>query len=58
MLLTIDVGNTNITLGIYHDSELGPRWRLATAAERTSQRQQIACPPARRIPSATSSPVL
>src|SRR5512143_3261827 len=31
MLLTIDVGNTNITLGLYTGKELGPRWRLATA---------------------------
>lgn len=30
MLLTIDVGNTNITLGIYEGEELGARWRLAT----------------------------
>jgi type III pantothenate kinase len=31
MLLTIDIGNTNITLGLYNGKELGPRWRLATA---------------------------
>jgi type III pantothenate kinase len=31
MLLTIDIGNTNITLGLYSGKELGPRWRLATA---------------------------
>jgi type III pantothenate kinase len=30
MLLTIDIGNTNITLGLYEGDELGPRWRLAT----------------------------
>lgn len=34
MLLTIDVGNTNITLGLYNGETLGPRWRLATAHER------------------------
>lgn len=34
MLLTIDVGNTNITLGLYQDGKLGPHWRLATAHER------------------------
>ncbi len=34
MLLTIDIGNTNLTLGLYHGQELGPRWRLATAYER------------------------
>ncbi|UCF27598.1 MAG: type III pantothenate kinase [Chloroflexota bacterium] len=34
MLLTIDVGNTNLTLGIYEDELLGARWRLATDHER------------------------
>ncbi|MCC6147163.1 MAG: type III pantothenate kinase [Anaerolineaceae bacterium] len=30
MLLTIDIGNTNITLGLYENQTLGARWRLAT----------------------------
>ncbi len=30
MLLTIDVGNTNLTLGLYEADKLGPHWRLAT----------------------------
>ncbi len=30
MLLAIDVGNTNITLGLYDGDTLGPRWRIAT----------------------------
>ena len=30
MLLAIDIGNTNITLGLYEGEVLGPRWRLAT----------------------------
>jgi type III pantothenate kinase len=34
MLLAIDIGNTNITLGLYTDDTLGPRWRLATVHER------------------------
>ena len=34
MLLAIDIGNTNITLGLYNDGTLGPRWRLATDHER------------------------
>lgn len=34
MLLTIDIGNTNITLGLYSGDQLGPRWRLATDNER------------------------
>lgn len=33
MLLTVDIGNTNITLGLYQGETLGPRWRLATAHE-------------------------
>jgi len=34
MLLAIDVGNTNITLGLYDGEALGPRWRLATDHDR------------------------
>ena len=34
MLLAIDIGNTNITLGLYRGEELGARWRLATVHER------------------------
>ena len=30
MLLTIDVGNTNLTLGLYDGDKLDPHWRLAT----------------------------
>ncbi|HEX6033959.1 MAG TPA: type III pantothenate kinase, partial [Anaerolineales bacterium] len=30
MLLTIDVGNTNITLGLYNGNTLFAHWRLAT----------------------------
>ncbi len=30
MFLAIDIGNTNITLGLYQGDRLGPRWRLAT----------------------------
>jgi len=30
MLLTIDVGNTNLTLGLYEGETLGRHWRLAT----------------------------
>jgi type III pantothenate kinase len=33
MLLTIDIGNTNITLGLYQGDELGPRWRISTIHE-------------------------
>jgi len=34
VLLTIDIGNTNITLGLYDGETLGPRWRLATNHDR------------------------
>jgi len=34
MLLTIDVGNTNITLGLYEGEVLGPRWRISTKHDR------------------------
>jgi type III pantothenate kinase len=34
MLLTIDIGNTNITLGVHRDTELVTAWRLATDHDR------------------------
>jgi len=34
MLLAIDMGNTNLTLGLYEGSKLGARWRLSTDMER------------------------
>jgi len=36
MLLAIDIGNTNITLGLYSGEALGPRWRVATGHEKTA----------------------
>ena len=36
MLLTIDIGNTNITVGLYRGEELIRAWRMATAHERMS----------------------
>lgn len=35
MLLVIDIGNTNTSLGVYHDEELVAHWRLTTARNRT-----------------------
>lgn len=35
MLLVIDVGNTNTSLGVYHGSELVGHWRLTTNRART-----------------------
>jgi type III pantothenate kinase len=34
MLLTLDIGNTNITIGVYAGDTLGPRWRMATDHQR------------------------
>ena len=28
--MTIDIGNTNISIGVYQGDELGPRWRVST----------------------------
>jgi type III pantothenate kinase len=36
MLLAIDVGNTNIVLGVFRGTELAQSWRLATLRERTA----------------------
>ena len=36
MLLAIDVGNTNIVLGVFDGSRLVQSWRLATLRERTA----------------------
>jgi type III pantothenate kinase len=34
MFLAIDIGNTNITLGLYRNDKLGPRWRFATGYDK------------------------
>jgi type III pantothenate kinase len=36
MLLAIDIGNTNIVLGVFDGAELLESWRLATLRERTA----------------------
>src|SRR5438045_462436 len=40
-LLVVDVGNTNVVLGLYRGEELISSWRLATARERTSDEYGI-----------------
>ncbi len=34
MFLAIDIGNTNITFGLYEGENLGPRWRIRTIHEK------------------------
>jgi type III pantothenate kinase len=41
MLLTVDIGNTSILLGLYDADSLGPRWRLASDSERTADEYGI-----------------
>lgn len=41
MLLVVDVGNTNIVLGVYKDEELLYDWRIATSKDRTSDEYGI-----------------
>lgn len=43
MLLVLDVGNTNTTLGIYDGSELKHSWRLTTERQRTIDEYGILC---------------
>jgi type III pantothenate kinase len=40
-ILVVDVGNTNIVLGVYRGSELTSSWRLATARDRTADEYGI-----------------
>ena len=40
-LLVVDVGNTNVVLGLYRGEQLVSSWRLATARERTSDEYGI-----------------
>jgi type III pantothenate kinase len=40
-LLVVDLGNTNLVLGVYRDEELVASWRLATARERTADEYGI-----------------
>ena len=35
MILVIDVGNTNITLGVYEAGQLSRNWRLSSKIART-----------------------
>ena len=41
MILVLDVGNTNIVLGIYKNKELIANWRLSTDPIRTADEYGI-----------------
>lgn len=41
MLLTIDIGNSNITLGVWHEDNWLAHWRLQTVRERTSDEYAV-----------------
>lgn len=41
MLLAIDIGNTNITLGVFAGNELRATWRIATDIHRTADEYNI-----------------
>ncbi|MBU3090291.1 type III pantothenate kinase [Clostridium gasigenes] len=41
MILLVDVGNTNIVLGVYKDSEYVASWRLSTDVKKTSDEYEI-----------------
>ncbi|PZC43054.1 MAG: type III pantothenate kinase [Chloroflexi bacterium] len=36
MLIAIDIGNTNVTIGLFRESELVSTWRFSTDSQRTS----------------------
>ena len=42
MLLCIDIGNTNITFGLYEGDQLGPHWRIRTIHEKMPDEYGIA----------------
>lgn len=41
MLLAIDIGNTNITVGMFKDKELCATWRIATGIHRTADEYAV-----------------
>ena len=43
MLLTIDIGNTNVVMGVMKDMELVVSFRMTTQIPRTSDEYGITC---------------
>jgi type III pantothenate kinase len=42
MLLALDIGNTEVTVGLFHGKELRGHWRMTTSAERTPDEWAVA----------------
>ena len=43
MLLAVDIGNTNIVLGVFDDSQLIHSWRVSTRRDQTSDEYAVLC---------------
>ena len=43
MLLVIDIGNTNIVLGVFEGGETNGNWRATTRKDRTGQEDAVLC---------------
>ena len=41
MFLAIDIGNTNVTLGVYQGEQLAATWRIATVHDRMADEYGI-----------------
>ena len=41
MILLVDVGNTNIVIGIYNENEYIASWRISTDTKKTSDEYSI-----------------
>lgn len=41
MLLAVDIGNTNITMGLFRESKIANSWRLSTSSSRTVDEYQM-----------------
>ena len=41
MLLAVDIGNTNVTLGVFQNDKLKARWRMATDVHRQTDEYAV-----------------
>ncbi len=55
MLLALDVGNTEITIGVFDGDKLVQHWRVATVAERTADEHALSARPCARWSGATAA---